>query len=285
MLNPTEILIDAFSASLRESYHRMYGGMRPEICDITVWAGRMALENIANGDGLYHNVEHTMFVTQVGQAILNGKHVTSGGVSLEDWLHVSIALLCHDIGYNKGVCEGDRPSENIFEDGMGGTVSLPPGSSNAALEPFHINRGRTFIMDRFAGHKIIDAERVSHYIGYTQFPVPQAADNHPDNKYAELVRSADLIGQLGDPNYLQKLHALYFEFEETGANARMGFENADDLRRGYPAFYWNMVYPHVIPALGHLEATQFGKNVLANLYANVFREEHRNKVRAAVDRT
>ncbi|HBB33823.1 MAG TPA: metal-dependent phosphohydrolase, partial [Cyanobacteria bacterium UBA9273] len=55
-------------------------------------------------DALYHNVEHTILVTLVGQEILRGKHIRDGGVSCEDWLHFIISLLCHDIGYVKGVC-------------------------------------------------------------------------------------------------------------------------------------------------------------------------------------
>ena len=50
----------------------------------------MALENIANSDALYHNVEHTILVTLVGQEILRGKHIREGGIACEDWLHYLI---------------------------------------------------------------------------------------------------------------------------------------------------------------------------------------------------
>ena len=53
------------------------------------WSARMALENIANSDALYHNTEHTMLVTIVGQEILSGKHMSEGGVTPDDWLHVN----------------------------------------------------------------------------------------------------------------------------------------------------------------------------------------------------
>jgi hypothetical protein len=35
-----------------------------------------------------------------------------------------------------------------------------------------------------------------------------------------------------------------------------------------------VVYRYIEPALGHLELTQTGKQIAANLYANVFRVEH-----------
>ena len=47
-------------------------------------------------------------VTLVGQEILRGKHVSVGGISPRDWLHFIISLLCHDIGYVRGICQGDE---------------------------------------------------------------------------------------------------------------------------------------------------------------------------------
>ncbi len=81
MFNPTEVLIDAFVERLQQEYRRMYGVLEPSYPGIIAWAGRMALENIANSDALYHDVEHTLMVTLVGQEILRGKHVREGGVS------------------------------------------------------------------------------------------------------------------------------------------------------------------------------------------------------------
>ena len=79
MFNATEILISDFVEKLRAGYHRTYGGLNPDYEDIIAWAGSMALENIANSDALYHNVEHTILVTLVGQEILRGKQIREGG--------------------------------------------------------------------------------------------------------------------------------------------------------------------------------------------------------------
>ena len=93
---------------LQDGYRRTYGGQKPDYAEIVGWAAGMALENIANSDALYHDVDHTILVTLVGQELLRGKHIREGGVTAEDWLHVSVALLCHDIGYVKGVCRATR---------------------------------------------------------------------------------------------------------------------------------------------------------------------------------
>ena len=80
MFNPTELLINAFVERLQQAYWRTYGNLEPAYAGIIGWAGGMALENIANSDALYHNVEHTIMVTLVGQEILKGKHLRQGGV-------------------------------------------------------------------------------------------------------------------------------------------------------------------------------------------------------------
>ena len=158
MFNATEILIDAFVQNLRDGYHRTYGGWKTNYEDIIGWAGSMALENIANSDALYHNVEHTILVTLVGQEILRGKHIREGGISCEDWLHCIISLLCHDIGYVKGVCRADRDQERLYATGKdGGMVALPPGASDASLTPYHVDRAKLFIEERF-GVRIHDTE-------------------------------------------------------------------------------------------------------------------------------
>ncbi|MGB7445216.1 MAG: Npun_R2479 family HD domain-containing metalloprotein [Coleofasciculaceae cyanobacterium] len=275
MFNPSKILIDAFVQELKSGYYSAYGGLNPNYAEIITWVGNMALENIANSNALYHNVEHTIFVTLVGQEILRGKHIRQGGVSCEDWLHFMISLLCHDIGYVKGVCRQDLTAFRVYATGRNNkTVTLPPGSTDASLTNYHVDRGKLFIEERFGGHKLIDTEIIKTNIELTRFPVPLDSDHQDTINYPGLVRAADLIGQLSDPRYLEKIAALYYEFEETGVNKQLGYCNPDDVRLNYPKFYWNVVHRYITNALEHLKLTQEGKQVIANLYAHVFEVEH-----------
>lgn len=279
MFNATEILVDEFVRRLREGYRRTYGGLKPDYADIIAWAGSMAMENIANSDALYHNVEHSILVTLVGQEVLRGKHIREGGVSCEDWLHVLIALVSHDIGYVKGVCRQDNEKEQLYATGKNGEmVHISSAYSDASLTPYHVDRGKLFIDERFGGHQLIDAELIKRSIELTRFPVPSQKDGKNTLNYPGLIRSSDLIGQLSDPRYLKKISALFYEFEETGANQVMGFKNPGDLRRNYARFYWDAVYPYIQDALQYLSLTQKGQQILANLYSNVFVVEHEHRI-------
>jgi hypothetical protein len=273
MFNSTAVAIDAFSQRLAEAYVRNYGSHEQRFGEILVWAGRMALERIAESDALYHTVDHTIHVTLVGQEILRGKHMSEGGVTAEDWLHFTVSLLCHDIGYVRGICQDDRGRHcSTGEDG--GRVTMPPGATDAFLTPWHIDRGKAFVRERFGGHRLIDAERIAANIELTRFPVPDEADHQDTRDYPGLVRAADLIGQLADPGHLRKLPALFYEFEETGTNERLGFKNAHDVREDYPNFFWRQVSPYIQDARRHLQVSQEGRQWLANLHAHVFTTEH-----------
>jgi hypothetical protein len=273
MFNATELLIDNFVDQLKQGYRRTYGGSQHDYEEIIGWAGNMALENIANSDALYHNVEHTILVTLVGQEILRGKHIREGRIAAEDWLHFIISLVCHDIGYVKGVCLQDR--NNKFATGIGDAmVEMPIGASDAALTPYHVDRAKLFVNQRFANHALINAEAICRNIELTRFPVPKTGDHQDTTNFAGLVRAADLIGQLSDPRYLKKISALFYEFEETGINKALGYANPGDLRRNYPKFYWTNVYPYVKDALYYLSLTQQGQESIAYLYSNMFVIEH-----------
>src|SRR6266536_4921771 len=68
----------------------------------------------------------------------------------------------------------------------------------------------------------------------TRFPSNSLAEAGPINEDANLLRAADLIGQLGDPNYIRKANALYYEFEEAGLNRQRGYTSPAVLVSLYP---------------------------------------------------
>ena len=157
-------------------------------------------------------------------------------------------------------------------DGKGEKTKLPRGASDAGLLPYHVDRSKLFAMDRLAKIELLDAARIARAIEFTRFPSPHEPDD-AENEEGLLVRAADLIGQLGDPHYLRKANALYFEFEEVGMNKQLGYTSPADLTDLYPQFYWNSVSPHIQTAIRYLNVTSSGRQWIANLYSNVFRAE------------
>ena len=198
---------------------------------------RMALDVIANSDALYHDVQHTMLVTLVGQEILRGRHLEKM-LTPDDWLHFTVALLCHDIGYVRGVCSGDTTTSFVIDE-SGNRATPPRGATDAFLTPYHVDRGKIFVRERGGPVPFLDEERVVKAIELTRFPIPDDRDHQETNTEAGLLRAADLIGQLADPRYLQKLSNLYYEFAETGTAEKLGLTSAADLADQYPGFFWN----------------------------------------------
>jgi hypothetical protein len=272
VFNPPGILAEACIEQIRAAYERNYGSLDPEYGRILVWAARASLERIASSDALYHDMEHTIMVTLVGQEILRGKHVQQGGVSPRDWLHFMISLLFHDIGYVRGICRDD--AGRSCTTGDGGRVEMPPGATDAFLTPYHVARSQTFVRERFGGHPLLDADQICAYIDLTRFPVPDESDSGDTTSNRALVRAADLIGQLADPGRMRKLPALFGEFQETGVSEALGFRDVAALRADYPDFFWSSVHPYIGDALRFLQLTFEGRMWVANLYAQVFAAEH-----------
>lgn len=272
MLNLTTITAEAFGNKLAKTYRHYFGGRNPEYATFLDAGARLIVERLSTSDALYHNAEHTVLVTLVGQDILRGK-LLHKPVSPSDWLHFVTALLCHDIGYVRGVCSADT-MESVVIDESGKRYSIPRGASDAILAPFHVNRGKIFVKERLAADNDLDTERIATAIELTRFPVPENSDHKETHTEAALVRAADLIGQMADPYYLRKLNALYYEFLETDSADKLGLKSPADLVEHYPRFFWSSVEPYIGEALRYLQATSEGRQWIANLNNHVFAAEH-----------
>jgi hypothetical protein len=268
MMTLPELAADELEGFLGSYMNRRFGSSQLRLAECVTAAARMALECIGNSDALYHNVEHTLLVTLAGHAIFRGRALHTH-VTADDYAHLIIACLTHDVGYVRGLHRDDGANGYVI-DGMGTKVMLPRGSSDAGLMAYHVERSKLYVMRRISGIAPLDSQRIADAIEGTRFPpVPgQQLDEE-----ASIVRAADFIGQLGDPNYIRKANALYHEFEEVGINRQLGYESPADIVNRYPQFYWDRVAPHIQTEIGYLNMTSSGRQWIANLYANVFRAE------------
>ena len=212
-----------------------------------------------------------MLVTLAGHEIFKGRALLKPSTPA-DYSNFIVACLTHDIGYVRGIVKGDD-DDGYVVDGTGRKVSLPRGSSDAALAPYHVERSQLFVLDRVAAIEELDGARIARAIGFTRFPYSLTPDEQEIDEDGSLLRAADLIGQLGDPHYLRKANTLYYEFEEIGLNKQLGYKSPADLVDKYPQFYWNSISPHIQVAIRYLNVTSSGRQWIAGLYSNLFRAE------------
>lgn len=272
-LDVTALLADVLAARIRACFAETFAEEDPATVNLACDVAQMALSRISTCDALYHNVEHTVHVTLVGLAILRGRQIKERDVAPADWLHAVVAMLCHDIGFVRGLLEGDG-SESVRSGRGSETVPLDPGGTDAKLMPLHVDRGRSFARTHFAEVALLDPARIESNIERTRFPVPDDPDYRICDDYPGLVRGADLIGQLSDQRYLNKLSAVFFELEENGPDYRQDYHEPGDLMRGYPDFFRESVAPYLGPSLDYLSQTAAGREVVTQLYANLERARH-----------
>ena len=272
MYSPKQTLICTFTAYLEETYQAVFGQIPYSYINFLGTNARLVLERIAQSDALYHDLEHTILVTSVGQEILQAKRLCEGhaSVTAKEWLHFMMALLCHDIGYCKGVCNQDDAGQGRYTLGVeGGFVSLPYGATDAFLSPYHVDRSMQFLQEQFQDEPLVDVATVQRIVERTRFPARDNASVPEIRGLADLGRAADLIGQFSDRNYLQKLPALFYEFEQNGTNKILGYQQLTDVHAGLSEFYWQQVHGYVRDAIAYLQHTATGQQIVTELYANV----------------
>jgi hypothetical protein len=268
MMTLPDLAADALEEFLRSYMRQRFGPSQTNLVDMVPAAARIALECIGNSDALYHNIEHTLLVTLAGHDILRGRSLY-GPLTADDYAHVIIACLTHDIGYVRGVFKDDD-EDGFVVNASGSKLTLPRGSSDAALMPHHVDRSKLYVMKRIEGIPLLNKQRIADAIEGTRFP---PLEGQEFGEEASIVRAADLIGQLGDPNYIRKANALYHEFEEVGMNRQLGYDSPADIVNRYPQFYFNCVAPHIQTEIRYLNMTSSGRQWIASLYGNVFRAE------------
>jgi hypothetical protein len=272
MFSPTRTVIDAFVECLVTTFEKAYPGAQKAQSGVLEQSARMALEALTNSDCSYHDLHHTIMVTDVGQSILWGRLTSQGDVTAHDWLHAILAMLYHDVGFIRGILKGDRGGRYIVNE-FGDTVAPPPGATDAYMAPYHVSRSCLFVKERYATETVVEAGTLIHHIEMTRFPVPKDAFYQRVGDFSGLVRAADLIGQMADPQYIQKLSKLFMEFSETGEAERLGYDNPGELRADYPSFFFERVRPYISEGLRFLRKTQEGQLWIANLFSHVYSEQ------------
>lgn len=255
--DPAQVLTNALSDNLVRSFADQFPDAEQGYTAFLSDAVALAMNHLTRTSASYHDADHTVMVVIAGQDILRGKAL-EGHLEVTDWIHGIAAMLFHDIGYSRTACKDDIEGALIM-DLNGGRLYPEAGKSDAILAPYHVDRGMIFVREQFVDSDFVDSERLSTAIDYTRFPVPDDPGYSQMDSEPGLVRAADLIGQLADPLYPQKLTNLYYEMLETGAAGALGYGSALDMVDAFPEFFRGLVEPLLGPALHFLERTAEGR--------------------------
>ena len=73
MITIPQLTAQALGSFLAQETEGRFGSSHSDLTKLLPFAARLALECIGNSDALYHDIEHTMLVTLVGNDILAGR--------------------------------------------------------------------------------------------------------------------------------------------------------------------------------------------------------------------
>ena len=173
MITLPKLAAEALGSFLAADMKDRFGRSHARLAEIIPFAAQLTLECIGNSDALFHSVEHTMLVTLAGHDIFKGRALLTLSTPIE-YANFIVACLTHDIGYVRGVVKGDG-NDGLVVDAAGRKVTLPRGSSDAALAPYHVERSKLFVLDRFAEVEDIDGALIAGAIEHTRFPYSDCA--------------------------------------------------------------------------------------------------------------
>lgn len=166
---------------------------------------------------LYHNEEHTLEVVLCAARLAHGLHL-SGRLLGDDGIDmVVLGGLFHDIGYLKRIGE---------EEGTG-----------AQFTAIHVQRSTEFARRHLADEPAAFLDGLVNVILVTdhRLPADRIAFADAQQELAAMTTgTADLVSQMGNRLYLERLLLLFFEFREANLG---GFVDFDDLLEKTAAFY------------------------------------------------
>src|ERR1700729_1843786 len=114
MITTPPLPAQALGSFLASETKGRFGSSNAHLSDLLPYAARLALDCIGNSDALYHNVEHTMLVTLVGYDIIKGRALLMP-TRASDYAPLIAACLFHDIGYVRGILQGDGPDGYVID--------------------------------------------------------------------------------------------------------------------------------------------------------------------------
>lgn len=170
-------------------------------------------------DTAYHDLNHTLDVFLASARIMDGHALVYGVLSSEMAKDLLIASLLHDVGYIRKLAE---------DEGTG-----------AQFTARHVARSVEFIYKHWEGFDLSSesAARIGRIIMATGMKSEfeeQRWSLSEEMLAGAILGSADLVGQMADRIYLEKLLFLYYEFREA---CIPGYDTEFDILKKTMEFY------------------------------------------------
>jgi hypothetical protein len=223
------------------AYCRLFPSAQPEFLRRAfkwmedAFSGRYA--DYQRVDAKYHDLEHTLQGTLCLARLLEGYNESGVQPELTQRMFELglMAILLHDTGYLKK--RGDS-------EGTGAKYTL-----------VHVSRSADFAATLLKEKAFTDTEikAIQNMIRCTGVNADLNSipfQDELERKIGYALGTADLLGQMAAPDYIEKLGILYQEFEESNRfNGKVTgpgvFTSADDLRKKTPVFWEKYVVPKI----------------------------------------
>ncbi|MFH1984518.1 MAG: hypothetical protein ABIL58_21965 [Pseudomonadota bacterium] len=196
---------DRISTEISAVLDRMIPSPPSDICrqalkDIRdLFSGRWPGYRACNTE--YHDLSHTLDTTLAMVRLMHGATITGVSFTSKELLMGTLAALYHDTGYIQ--------------------TSADTNGTGAKFTATHVRRSITFfsLVGLRYGLTVDDIADVGRMVMLTDLSVnPSSVDlGHASLQLlGRLTGAADLLSQMADRNYLEKLLFLYREFKEAG---------------------------------------------------------------------
>ncbi len=184
---------------------------------IQLFAGKFPGYRAANTK--YHNLEHTCSTALAAARLIHGLHVRHEVFSPRLVQLSLIGAIFHDTGLI-------QTEEEVAGTGAQYTIGHEDRSI-AVMEKYLSEHGYSREDIRDCGHMIKCTE-----LTFPMADIPFASEEV--KTMARIVGTADLLAQMADKNYQEKLPLLFLEFQEAGIK---GFETPLELFKETEGFY------------------------------------------------
>jgi hypothetical protein len=196
-------------------------------------------------DAGYHDFEHTLQGTLCLARLLAGRHAAKVEpvIPRKGFELCLLAILFHDTGYLK------KRSDT--------------SGTGAKYTAIHVERSVAFAREFLTakGYSAEDLDAIGNMIRCTGVAANVKAlpfRNDVERILGYALGTADLLGQMAAPDYVEKLPILFSEFAEAGRTDKeyggrfAQYRSAEDVLRGTPLFWSDYAWPRITEDFQHL---------------------------------